>query len=287
VTVARATWSGAGAGSGAAALGRLSATSVPVEPLDPVSLYAAAVEAGLECALWLRPSEDFALVGIGRAWSVEPAGPERFGEAAAAFRGLVSVAGAANVAGVAAAAGVAGATGSGDATPAGALRGIGPVLMGGLGFSGRVPAASGEWSPFGAASLVLPSITALRSGDGSWLTTATVSAAGPDTSGAMGRSGGADGSVAWPRLAARASELAASASDLATSAADSSVAGVPLAVDAQTPDRERWRHAVGLMAGAVGRGRLDKVVLARRLGLTATAPLDVPSALRRLAVNCP
>jgi isochorismate synthase len=269
-----------------AATGRLSVTNSAVEPFDPISLYAAGVEAGLECALWLRPSEDFALVGIGRAWAVEPAGPERFGEAAAAFRGLVSVAGAANVAGVAAAAGVAGATGSGagDARRHGALRGIGPVLMGGLGFSGRVPAADGEWSPFRAASLILPSLTALRSGDGSWLTTATVSAAAPDASGAMGRSGGADGSVAWPRLAARASELAASASDLATSAAESG-ADVPLAIDAQTPDREHWRHAVGLIAGAVGRGRLDKVVLARRLGLTATAPLDVPSALRRLAVT--
>ena len=50
----------------------------PADAVDPIALYAAAVEAGVEAAIWLRPSEGFALVGVGRAWATEPEGPERF-----------------------------------------------------------------------------------------------------------------------------------------------------------------------------------------------------------------
>ena len=34
------------------------------DPFDPIAVYAAGVEAGLEAALWLRASEDLALVGL-------------------------------------------------------------------------------------------------------------------------------------------------------------------------------------------------------------------------------
>ena len=53
----------------------LVAATVPVTGIDPISLYAAAVEADLEAALWLQPSEGAAFVGIGRAWATEPEGP--------------------------------------------------------------------------------------------------------------------------------------------------------------------------------------------------------------------
>ena len=52
----------------------LVAATLPAPAADPVSLYAAAVEADLEAALWLRPSEGTAFVGIGRAWATEAAG---------------------------------------------------------------------------------------------------------------------------------------------------------------------------------------------------------------------
>ncbi len=42
-----------------------------------------------------------------------------------------------------------------------------------------------------------------------------------------------------------------------------------------------------MFAGAVGRGRIDKVVLARRVGLRSPVELDVPNALRRLAASAP
>ena len=51
------------------------ASATAVAPsLDPIALYAAAVEADLETALWLHPSEGVAFVGIGRAWAVEAGG---------------------------------------------------------------------------------------------------------------------------------------------------------------------------------------------------------------------
>ncbi len=226
----------------------LTATSEPLEPFDPIALYRAAVEAGLEAALWLRPSEGFALVGIGRAWAVEPSGPGRFAEAADAFRGLA---------------------GEARVERSAVVRGLGPVLVGGLGFSGRVPERDGDWAAFGPASLVMPALTALRTPAGSWLTTASV--AGAEPAERLSR--------AWPGLLARAAEPA--------SRGETTAAETPLTVAAETPDFERWRRAVGLMSGAVGRGRLDKVVLARRLDLAARDSLDVAGSLRRLAASAP
>ena len=68
---------------------RLAATTVAVAPSTRSRLFAAAVEAGLEAALWLRPSEGTAFVGVGRAWAIEPDGPDRFADAEAAWRGLL------------------------------------------------------------------------------------------------------------------------------------------------------------------------------------------------------
>src|SRR4051812_13364513 len=116
---------GAGLGERLAALlagGRggdvLASATVPAPIADPVSLYAAAVEADLEATLWLRPSEGTAFVGIGRAWAIEASGRDRFRVAEAAWRTLI-----------------AGATIDG----AGQARGAGPVLLGAMGFVGREP----------------------------------------------------------------------------------------------------------------------------------------------------
>jgi isochorismate synthase len=233
----------------------LAATSVPIESLDAIALYAAAVEAGQEAVLWLRPSEGFALVGIGRAWSIEPAGPERFGEADAAWRSLV-----------------AGARISGPAE----VRGLGPVLLGGMGFTGRAPESNGTWAPFGASSMVVPSLVVLQSDGGSWLTASTVD------DGSAANANGAGLERTWAKLVARAAELAPPAGESAPTPSDA-----PLAIDGEWPTAQQWRHIVGLATGAVGRGRLDKVVFARRVDMSSPAALDVPGALRRLAASAP
>ena len=229
--------------------------SVPIESFDAIALYSAAVEAGLESTLWLRPSEHFALVGIGRAWSVEAAGPDRFGDADAAWRSLVA--------------------GARLSRPA-EVRGLGPVLLGGLGFTGRAPQPQGDWAPFGAASLVVPSLVALRSDRRSWLTASVVAG------GEAARVEAARLERVWAQLAARATELAPGAGDPATKPPDAH-----LAIDGEWPEAHQWRHIVALMAGAVGRGRLDKVVFARRVDMSSPGALDVPSALRRLAASAP
>jgi isochorismate synthase len=86
----------------------------------------------------------------------------------------------------------------------------------------------------------------------------------------------------WEALAARARELAP-----APGALVARPASAPLATTGEQPDRAAWDRLVGLFAGAVGRGRLDKVVLARRVALRSPLELDPVNALRRLAAAGP
>ncbi len=220
----------------------LASVTAPVGIVDPISLYAAAVEADLEAALWLRPADGTALVGIGRAWATEPDGPDRFAEAERAWQGLLR------------AARVAGAS---------------PVLMGGLGFTGRRPGDDDVWTPFGAASLVLPQLVYALVSDGAILTASAVTTAD-------------DLDRRWSALARRARELEPSPTGIVARPVFA-----PLVIDAEQPSREVWDRLVGMFAGAVGRGRIDKVVLARRVGLRSPVELDVPNALRRLAASAP
>jgi isochorismate synthase len=230
--------------------GTMLAVTVAAPAIDPVALYAAAVEADLEAALWLRPSEGMALVGIGRAWAVEAEGDGRFREAEAAWRSLVAAA----------------------RIDAGHAAAGGPTLLGAMGFTGRRPAADGPWAPFGPSSLVLPELM-VRVDDGrTSLTGATV----PD-----GRSS-RELERLWDQLAGRAAAL--------TPAPNGIVAMpvvAPLHVAAEVPTRDHFRRLVGMFAGAVGRGRIDKVVLARRVDMRSPLEFDVPNALRRLAASAP
>ena len=232
----------------------LVAGSVPIEPFDAVSLFAAAQGVGCEAALMLRPDDGFALVGIGRAWAFDGSGPARFRDADAAARRLLD---------------------SARVSRPAEVRGLGPVLLGGMGFSGRMPDAADGWAAFGAASLVLPSLVAVRSDGGSWLTGSV--AAGVRASGVGVEAARLE--ALWARVAGAAASLPA---PIASSPADA-----PLTIEGEFPAPGHWRHVVGLMAGAVGRGRLDKVVFARRVDLSSRSALDVAGALRRLAAAAP
>jgi isochorismate synthase len=241
--------------------GSLRASTRPAPAVDPISLFAAAREEDLEAALWLQPSAGFALVGIGRAWSVEPAGPDRFARAGAAWRERLD--------------------GAAIEIPAGSPRGVGPILVGGLGFTGEPPAAVDPWGPFGAASLVLPALTFARAHGATFVTIVeTVPGTGeaddpdgPDPRAAERR---------WDALAARAAALSPGTGAVVARPADA-----PLAIIGERPDRVAWERLVGLFAGAVGRGRLDKVVLARRVDLRSSIEINVENALRRLAAGAP
>jgi isochorismate synthase len=265
MTATRDTRTGLGAGIGErlagllaetdarAATGPLTAATVVAPSLDPIALYAAAVEADLEAALWLRPSEGTAFVGIGRAWAVEAAGPERFQAAEFAWRELLA--------------------GARLDRPADAPLGAGPVLLGGMGFMGREPAADDAWGPFGASSLVLPELLLTVTPLGAFVTASLLE-------------GEAEGArrleTSWGRLAARARELRPNPTGIVAMPVFA-----PLTVSDEQPAHDEWRRLVGMYAGAVGRGRIDKVVLARRVDLRSPVELDVPNALRRLAASAP
>lgn len=248
----------AAAGSGAVApgstgpaVGLVSAT-LPVTGIDPISLYAAAQEADLETALWLQPSEGTAFVGIGRAWAVEPDGPDRFRAAEAAWRELLR--------------------GARIDGPEGDSRGSGPILLGAMGFTGRQPAPDDVWAPFGSSSMVLPELLL------------SVTAAGTTVTGSLVAEPSDPSSIdhRWRQLVERAHQLAPGPHGLVARP----VFGALRTTDEQ-PSKDVFRRLVGMFAGAVGRGRIDKVVLARRVGLRSPVELDVPNALRRLAVSAP
>jgi isochorismate synthase len=235
--------------------GRLWVDVAAAERLDPIALFEAAREIDLEAALWLQPAAGFALVGIGRAWAVEAAGEGRFAGVAAAWGSLAA----------------------GLAPPSPLPRGVGPVLLGGLGFSPGRP-ADPAWAGFGAASLVLPRACWAATPEGAWLTQAV----DRDAPSNLELGAGGDPAPSVDRLAARARALAP-----APGAVAARPVGGRLEEAGSRPDRAAWDRLVGLYAGAVGRGRLDKVVLARRVELRSPIELDVPNALRRLATSAP
>lgn len=234
--------------------GSLRATTAAVPAVDPISLFAAAAEADLEAALWLQPAVGTAIVGVGRAWAVEPAGETRFRDAESAWRALVRDA----------------------AVEREAATTTGPRLLGGLGFTGREPRPDGPWAAFGPASLVLPTLAFVAADGGGELTTSIV--AEPAEADARAR----ESADRWATLVARARQLAPAPGGMVARPVFA-----PLRISAELPSRDDWRRIVGISAGAVGRGRIDKVVLARRLDLRSPVDLDVPNALRRLAASAP
>ncbi len=146
-----------------------------------------------------------------------------------------------------------------------APRGTGPLLLGGFSFDDE-PAASEVWQGFEPACLVLPALLLTTTPDGCWLTLSA-------------RVGQAPGLEA---LARRWQGLLAEMGEPDTDAGDGT-----LHVADQRPDASTWRASVARLAGAAGRGRLDKAVLARRVALEADSAIDVSAVLRRLSASAP
>ncbi|MEA2536831.1 MAG: menaquinone-specific isochorismate synthase [Chloroflexota bacterium] len=231
----------------------LVSATVPVAWCDPVALFGAARALDEEAAIWLQQETGFGLVAIGSAWTVEATGFDRFRRVASTWSEIVV-----------------------DAlvrAPAG-VSGTGPLLLGGFGF-GAESARSLTWSGFEAARLDLPSLLLTVTAGSTWLTASVV--VDPD-------GGAADVTAAGSRqIAQRWGALVAGATQpvpLVPASAELRIAG-------QVPEAREWQATVARFAGAVGRGRLDKVVLARRVDLQADGPIDVPAAIRRLEAAAP
>jgi len=243
---------------------RLAATTLAVAPLDPIDLFAAARALDFEAALWLQPAADRSIVGVGRAWAIEATGPDRFTKASDAWRRVLADAVRMGA--------------PGDRDAAGGL-----VLLGGLGFSGTQPEAGDPWSSFGASSLVLPTFGVSRHGSSATLTVA-LAADRPDDP-EPGEVAAAWGEITRAVEDRTVGSLASSAAS-GTGETGGRARGTLRPIE-ERPDRHEWERTVGLYAGAVGRGRIDKVVLARRVVLRASADLDVVAALRHLARTAP
>jgi isochorismate synthase len=229
--------------------GALATVVLSIDGPDPVALHAAAIGLGLDATLLLQPSHHFGLVGIGEAWSIEPAGSDRTRSIDRAWSALLEDA----------------------AVPTGPVpRGAGPVLLGGFAFADR-RAVTATWRGFEGARMVLPELLVTTTPGGDWLT----------ASGLTGASGGTAGPAA--RLGDRwQAMIAAVGADTGTVAPPA-----PLRIVRTLPDHAGWRDSVARLAGAVGRGRLDKAVLARQVEAVSAAPIDVPLILRRLCAAAP
>jgi isochorismate synthase len=225
----------------------LASASVRIPSVDPLACFGAARETGEDGAYWLQPATGRSFVGIGVAASIDVTGPDRFAMAAAAWAGLLS-----------------GATGGG---PAAARPGAGPVLIGGATFADDA-STDPCWAGFEHGRLDVPAIL-ITTIDGETILTANLIL-----------DADIDEATALEELLGRVDRVLGGWSALVPTGGD-----VPLPLLRELggrPDRADWSSSVARSSGAVGRGRIDKVVLARRVDIEASAPIDTVAVLGRL-----
>jgi isochorismate synthase len=142
--------------------------------------------------------------------------------------------------------------------PAAASPLAGPMLLGGAAFRDH-PSTDARWEGFGSLAFDLPRlIVAMEDG----LTVVTRI------------EGGAPGVPPVGLL----EQFVDGIRRVPSPATASSVTGLH-------PDRAAWSGSVARITGAVGRGRLDKVVLARRVDLRAERAIDTSDVVRRMVAS--
>ena len=192
---------------------------------------------------WTRPTDDFAIAGIGAAATLAPDGADRFATVDRDWTALIT-------------------SGCVD-DPSGGAREAGPTLMGGFAFDPEGP-RSEAWRDFPAASLFVPSLQVLRSTTGCWLTTTIV--AGDSDPAAQDLLAQVRAAIIEPRPSTHAPSRAASVN-------------LPLTDIRSASD---WRATVGEAVEAIESGRIEKVVLAREVLVSARGEFDTISALHEL-----
>ncbi|WP_317205091.1 isochorismate synthase, partial [Janthinobacterium sp.] len=233
----------------AAALGRpvLASLTQAVEAREPVGLFSAARQCGLQAFLWARPDADFSLVGADVCQTLESSGADRFAALRSAWRALLADALIDNP----------------QAAPA-----TGPVLGGGFSFDPEQAAAE-QWRDYADASLVLPRLQLSSTAQGSYLTVNALVAPGQDT----------------PLLARQLREQWRAI--LEACAAPAAAGAAPKLDFHDLPTEARWKDMVREAATAIGAGAMQKVVLAREVRANASAPLQLRQALERLRALYP
>ncbi len=227
--------------------GVLVSASVGIPLVDPLAGIAVARTAGQDAAYWLQPGRGRSFVGIGVAASISMTGVDRFTAAATAWATLLS-----DVV---------------ERGPAAGRPGAGPMLIGGATFAEQ-PSTDAHWVGFEHGRLDVPAVL-IAITDGQAILTVNVL-----TDGATDLGGTVDARLAL------VDRLLGAVSTRPTGGPDG-----PLPQLRQLgghPDREAWSTSVARSSGAVGRGRIDKVVLARRVDIRASRAIDTDAVLRRL-----
>ena len=225
----------------------LASASVRIPSIEPLVCFAGARTTGQDAAYWVQPATGRSFVGVGTAASIDLAGPGRFPAAASAWAGLLAT--------------------TVSVGPAAGRPGAGPVLLGGAGFSDDA-STDPCWAGFEHGRLDVPAIL-ITTTAGETILTANVlvdmTTDGPTTVGS--------------RLELIDRVLGGWSTH---SAAGHDGPLPPLRELGGRPDRGDWSSSVARSSGAVGRGRIDKVVLARRVDMQASMPIDTIAVLRRL-----
>jgi len=228
----------------------LVSASIRVEALDPLAWFAAARASGEDVAFWLQPGTGRSSVGVGVAVSIDVTGERRFLAAAAAWERWCTT-------------GMCGG-------PAAGRPAAGPLLVGGATFA-DLPSTDPCWTGFEQGRLDVPAIQ-VTTVDGETILTANLVV-----------DGSLDVTDAVEALLDRVHRVMDDALAYVSPVHQESL---PLLRRlGSTPDHAEWSASVARSSGAVGRGRIDKVVLARRVDIEAAAPIDVPGVLARLGAS--
>jgi menaquinone-specific isochorismate synthase len=221
-------------------------------PIAPLDWFTTARELGEDAACWLEPTIQRSFVGVGVATSVTLIAPDRFRTAASTWAEMLTH----HI-----------VVGAGSEQP-----GAGPILLGGATFADAV-STDACWAGFETGRLDVPAILLGIVDDACVLTCSLMVERAIDPSPEIAHLVDRVGRL----LAALESQATRPPGD--TTQALRQVGG--------HPDRSTWSSSVARAAGAVGRGRIDKVVLARRADLLAPAPIDADAVLRRLVASPP
>ena len=243
----------------------LASAVLRVDEVDPLDVATAEAAHAYDRMYWSRPSEHFAMAGIGAAMTFAASGADRFTVTDHAWRALLENA-------VIDDANVDGAYASPDSS---ASRGIGPTLLGGFAFDPDGP-RSAQWSAFPATSLQLPRLLVTAVDGACWLTASVLvdSSGAPDVE-------LAELDALWSALVSSASRHRARRGVIAPSHAALSYD------DARAP--AEWRGLVATAVREIRVGAMEKVVLAREVRAHATddAALDVGAMLHSLRAAHP
>jgi len=229
--------------------------------VDPLAIIAQVTGAGVgngrtvlgepDGMYWSRPSDRFAIAGIGAVATLTARGADRFREIDRAWMALTD--------------------GALTDDAANLMGGAGPLLMGGFAFEPEGPRTA-RWDGFPSARFNLPRFLVTEVGDSRWLTTTII--VGPD-----GTPDVTPATLAPVRE--RIVRLPEDSGQASPAADDTAVRYTDLRAPVE------WRAAVQRAVDAIRAAAFEKVVLARGVRAVGAAPFDITAIMRHLCAVHP